>query len=806
YSLSTDLERPWLLKLDGGLNQIKGKELPGVPVFSFNELCPLAGSSYAFWITSTDKGSQPGTKVMLYDTVELVVVEAQFIGKMYAKKVVKIDDASYYILTRDSQLIHVSLVNNAISFKQGFYTNDVVINDVLPTTDGLILITGTLSGTSHFVGVFNHPVIELFINSNFREAPWFSHETEDGRIMVHDSRHVLVLDISVVGGVINLALLNARLLITPQSLPGPAIKIYQLTNDPVSKEMFMLAGENGYYKGEIAAVFGENLQTCILVNGDFSSNFQKKLVKLQKDTYAGSPVLVSKQNLNNVVSDSRIIDVSDVMCEPVEQPGTTLRCITALQQVCWLTLEQFEYNETIPGQEAVEQDQEDMVAAIQKTAQPIWRPNTKYYIRFRLKDDVDNGGSTSRAYDYYYGFRTVGPLGHYHKHPDAHYLPAGASPDEYPLTSLSQYIDYNRSYPNADGNLLQAKPIFYGNQQCKITIFFAQPLAYHMLTTWPQYNGLPELKGEMHIAIKDPVTDTVIPYPLPVNWTDETVPLPEAGEVWVDDDDPRIPLTIRMLNNYINYINEHDDAIECELTIGEPITPAAHAYSVTLTNLKPLKLYTAIVYNAFEVNSDNNMKSEEVHKFVFQTSRYANFEQQVKSYNLKDEDNNERQAVFSIPLTVTAAAINTAYNIITGASDPDSTALEPKYLHLFDRATEGVLGFKPLDAAVTTEFNLLKNVATGETIAILIRNPEPFNIPKIPLTEMQGAIEVMSGATPDNAYKVLYSKDYSQALIMHTSKKITAANLDFRFRYKTWNGSAYVPESTIDALQIMVNS
>jgi hypothetical protein len=62
------------------------------------------------------------------------------------------------------------------------------------------------------------------------------------------------------------------------------------------------------------------------------------------------------------------------------------------------------------------------------------------------------------------------------------------------------------------------------------------------------------------------------------------------------------------------------------------------------------------------------------------------------------------------------------------------------------------------------------------------------------------------GGNEDSAYKVLFSKDYSQALIMHSSKKITAQSLDFRFKYKTWNGTEYVTDSTIDVLQIQVNA
>ena len=526
-------------------------------------------------------------------------------------------------------------------------------------------------------------------------------------------------------------------------------------------------------------------------------------------------------------------------------------CNTSVQQVCWLSIEQHEYNETIPGYEEIVLEQEDMEEAVQRTAQPIWRPNSTFYVHYQLKDEVDNGAGGD-TFDYYYGFKTAGPIGHFHNadgvtygneyedvtdintiinRVDANGVPSLsgtlANPDAYPLTSLRQYIDYDKSYPNADGNLLQAKPVFYGQEQCRITLYFTKPLAYHMLRSWEGYLGSPELTGSMHIAIKDPVSNVVIPYPLPIDFNDETVPLPEGngegGVPWIDDNDPRIPLNIRMLNNFINYINENNDAIECTFDIGNAIQPQSYAYSVTLTNLKPRKLYTALIYNAFETESNNVVSSEQVHNYVFQTSRYQNFEAQVNSYMLIDEDNsdNNRQAVFNVELpNLTPADITTAYNIVDGNSDTNSDALETQYLDVFDRLLEGVLGMTPLDPPVNTEFNKILD-GDGNLIAILIRNPEPFNIPKIPIEQIngeeeifedgstvghRGAIRVFDKATDvdDDAYKVLYSKDYSQALIMHDSKQITAETLSFKFRYLIWEVNKYVIDDTAKAEDILL--
>jgi hypothetical protein len=562
--------------------------------------------------------------------------------------------------------------------------------------------------------------------------------------------------------------------------------------------------------------------------------------------FARPPILEGAIGYANVILD-KIYEIGKCDC-PGDGTEVPVVCNTSLQQVCWLSVEKFEYNQTIPGLPALEQEQQDMEEAVQYTAQPIWRPNSTFYVHYQLKDEVDNGAGGD-TFDYYYGFKTAGPIGHFHNadgvtygneydendnlinRVDSNGNPSAAgkltNPDKYPLTSLRQYIDYDKSYPNADGNLLQAKPVFYGQEQCRITLYFTKPLAYHMLRSWESYLGSDSLTGAMHIAIKDPVSDVTIPYPLPIDYNEDSVPLPEGngegGVPWIDDNDPRIPLNIRLLNNFINYINENNDAIECTFTVGNAIQPQSYAYSVTLTNLKPQKLYTALIYNAFETESNDVVSSAQVHNYVFQTSRYQNFEAQVNSYLLVDEDdtNNTRQAVFNVALpNLTPSDIDTAYNIVDGNPDANSDVLETQYLDVFDRLLEGVLGMQPLDPAVNTEFNKILD-GDGNIIAILIRNPEPFNIPKIPIAQINGTEEIFeAGSTvghrgairvfdkvtdvDDDAYKVLYSKDYSQAIIMHESKQITADTLSFKFRYLIWDVNTYVIDDTARAEDIVL--
>src|SRR5699024_6080777 len=95
--------------------------------------------------------------------------------------------------------------------------------------------------------------------------------------------------------------------------------------------------------------------------------------------------------------------------------------------------------------------------------------------------------------------------------------------------------------------------------------------------------------------------------------------------------------------------------LPCEIDLGNSIKPNSTYFTVTLTNLKPQKLYTALFYNAFEKTA-NNIVSEPVHEYVFQTSRYLNFVEQVNSFVIEDEETvSQKQAVFDVSVDLTSA-------------------------------------------------------------------------------------------------------------------------------------------------------
>ncbi len=469
--------------------------------------------------------------------------------------------------------------------------------------------------------------------------------------------------------------------------------------------------------------------------------------------------------------------------------GKEAFCGLALYRTCWLTERNFISNSLIPGQNAIEEDFQLMQEAIQKTVAPVWRPNSKFLVEVQLSDTVN--GSEKGPWNFYYGFKTEGPLGHF---PDQEIQNAGLGTSDHPLNQgqglgkespenmLKYYLDYDKCFPNADGRILYAKPLYY--DQPRLLIFLKDAFAYHFFQKWPGYQGLADLDYEMKILIKDPVEDISGAAGSLSEQVIQT--LPAASFFYDTYPDDQLSNDINLINNMIPK--------GCWTSGVQPIQPNKKYVQVTASHLKPLKLYTAIVIN-------NRLTApgaeKEVHRYSFQTSRYASFEEHIQSYQLKDPEDQAAtmDAVFTINADLPLSQdIDLALQIVKGQNttpDLDNTYADP-----FDRLTEGVLKLGTLPPPVCTEFNVIKKTDTGKVIAIWIRSPEPFNDPKIPLDQLKTTILVKAPPGSLTGPSFLFSRDGSQIFIMPETKEITAQSISVRFRYLEWDGWNYAVKAT----------
>jgi hypothetical protein len=466
-------------------------------------------------------------------------------------------------------------------------------------------------------------------------------------------------------------------------------------------------------------------------------------------------------------------------------PPEALPCSTVLHEACSLSLEDHLFNLSVPRQDAIGEDYTNATKAIEGRLTPIWRPSTRYYVRLQVTDTVDN--SAANPFNFYFGFRTAGPLGFFHKDSSVEYVARGKTADQYMLTGLKGYIDYLHSYPNPDGQLIRAKPLFY--EAGRIQLFFTKRYVYHFFGDWPEYKDLPALTGNaMQVLIKDPAEN--IAFTNPPSPLTTTTEVPRAVVSWPAHESPRLPEDIRTLLNLRNpeLLNPDFMGEDCWETGGEMIKPASVFTSVTPQYLKPLKLYTAIVNNVYQG------VASEVHRYVFQSSRYPNFAAQVNSYHL-DDGQDRRDAIFPIDLPLSAGDIALMYDVVSGTMSGPNAALAGTTADPFDRLVAGVMKLTPLEPAISTEFNIVRSSVTNAVVAVWIRNPEPFNDPKLPDDVLKRSLRVVNGLDPD-PNKVLFSKDGSQAFVMHPSR-IIPPTVRFRFAYIEWDGSNYVDRDVV---------
>jgi hypothetical protein len=498
-------------------------------------------------------------------------------------------------------------------------------------------------------------------------------------------------------------------------------------------------------------------------------------------------------------------------------------CATGFYKLCYLSLENYLLNQTIPSSAEQQAANATMIQSINKTLQPIWRPNTTFAVRLTTEDRLYREGGSSGLGTYtekvIYGFRTAGPIGHFHRYPklvssaitsvpraDYNALDEVGKADEFRLTNLATYIDYSKSYPNADGQLINAKPLFYNG--AILSMFYTYNHVYQFYTDWVDYE---HVAGETIPKIAESSLEIRILNPAPTSTTDES-----GTDVFIANRISHDPLVPGGPPSLINEVNSEISVLNNLLVNGNPCAtyqPMApiDLSSAKMVNLKPLKLYTAQFVAHYNPRINGNFAEEAfeavVHSYVFQTSRYGSFTEQVNSYVLKRSTAGAilREAIYPVTIDGTinvALAQKVIVGNLTAFTDIELPLVQ-QYADRFDQLMNGVLAIDAnrLQTMVNTEFNLVKN--NGKLIGILIRNPEPFNDPKIPTEVIQDSIQMrafISGVWGTIAeFVAVHSKDRSQVFITNSNYSFEIdqeSKLEFTFNYKIYDGVAYENDNT----------
>jgi len=348
------------------------------------------------------------------------------------------------------------------------------------------------------------------------------------------------------------------------------------------------------------------------------------------------------------------------------------------------------------------------------------------------------------------------------------------------LQSLKPYIDLSKSYPNADGNVLNAKPLFY--MAPKLQLFYIQPQIYTMYGgQFDAYNGNPAVTSSIEVSILDPLN------PLPASPADSGY-MP--------------PVSHTFATNQLGHVNP--DVLGNMAVQGAPCTNAGHTgiapmgiqSNVTVAQLQPRKLYEALFNAAY--NDGTTASQTEIHSYNFQTSRYPDFTAQVNSYQLVDSDGTFlKNAVFD-DIAVTLDATQTAQlSALLNGAYPSGDPLEQEYADLFDRLLDGILRIGPLDPPMGTEFNIVRDAQTNGVIGILVRNPEPFNDPKVLAPDINTTIVLRRLPPHPEVFITFYSKDRSRAFAGSAQMNMDLHGLEFIFKYLEYNGASYVPASIV---------
>lgn len=447
---------------------------------------------------------------------------------------------------------------------------------------------------------------------------------------------------------------------------------------------------------------------------------------------------------------------------------------------------------------------------INKLLQPVWRPNSIYAIKVKTNDKI----STYRQKDFadhsstkIFGFKTAGPIGHFHlKNKEYLKLQAADRAEEFKLDSLKYYIDYERSFPDAQSRFDQGKPVFCEDPQ--IRLFFTQPYINVMFSNWASYKGLPAIESKLEVQL----TDTS------GNIFNQELVWEQLPEIDITDDNVNsLPPDIRIIYQLNKAAAEGCNPMNTK--IKKKLKTGVYQFDT----LEPNRLYTALFNSYYKPGIE--VQRSEVHKLVFKTSRYFSFEQQVGSF-ITEVNGQPKYLIYKKAVSFDQTTIDQLLKPLLNTDYADDAASVLNYAVRFDRIVFGGLALRSFEEAESSVIELVinsdpANAESKKILGMIYRNPEPLNDPKLPRNEQNDpqlppdelkdtvGLKITTGDNTvinPNSFIYIHSRDNSAVFITNAAMEIPLGEIELHFKYKLFNGISFVTEAEFTSPEISISS
>jgi hypothetical protein len=501
------------------------------------------------------------------------------------------------------------------------------------------------------------------------------------------------------------------------------------------------------------------------------------------------------------------------------------KCSLFIHEICWITEKDWEYNLLLQqnSQAEITKGYTNLANSVNEVLAPIWRPNSYFKIEVNTLDQVSHN-RTSLLYrkQIQFAFKTGLPIGFYHKSKkEFNDLEQINKADQFKLSSLKHYIDYQRSYPNADGKLINAKPLYYNNPS--LGLYFIKTYVNEFFTEWDSYKNTTNEKFKLICSINDPVDKNI---------AEDSSREKEVG--WILHKTEPIPLDAIEFEVVSSLLNQSEpNCTHIKKSINPPTVS-----SLVEFNLKPKKLYNAL----YKVKHNDVSETPTVHSYNFETSKYKNFEEHIQSV-YRNIDSRKVKAEFPIVSNTSfISTLLTNFKAIIDGTLNSNDDLITNYPSIFDRVLFGLFGFKAMQAVTDVEINVIRtkelnpktNKYVKKVVGILVKSPEPFNDPKLPLEIMAETFSAINESREDaNHFKStiilnnagvfqtniidfndtivsegllhIFSKDNSNIFITNKDLNMPLERYRLDFKYATFDGKRYDTTSIKSSLKVFTN-